>query len=52
MAHKYKVDMPITKEIYGVLYKGTNPRDAVTNLMTRSTKNEMEEIVDINHIDW
>jgi len=40
LALKYKVDMPITKEIYLVLYKNKNPRKAVTDLMTRSLKEE------------
>ncbi len=40
LALKHKVDMPITKEIYLVLYKNKNPRKAVTDLMTRSLKEE------------
>ncbi|SDK41670.1 NAD(P)H-dependent glycerol-3-phosphate dehydrogenase [Natronincola ferrireducens] len=52
LAIKYGIDMPITEEIYKVLYEGRNPRDAVANLMTRSRKHEMEEIVDTTNIDW
>jgi len=37
---KYKVDMPITKEIYLILYKNRNSRKAVKDLMTRSLKEE------------
>ena len=40
LAVKYKVDMPITKEVYLVLYKNKNPRKAVKDLMTRSLKEE------------
>jgi len=40
----YNVEMPITKEIYKVLYENKNPRDAVYNLMTRSKKHEMENL--------
>ncbi|SNS23918.1 glycerol 3-phosphate dehydrogenase (NAD(P)+) [Anaerovirgula multivorans] len=52
LAQEYNIEMPITKEIYNVLYKDTDPRDAVTNLMTRSKKHEMEEIVDDSSINW
>lgn len=37
---KYKVDMPITKEIYLVLYKNKSPLRAVRDLMTRERKEE------------
>ena len=37
---KYKVEMPITKEIYSVLYKNKSPLKAVRDLMTREKKEE------------
>jgi glycerol-3-phosphate dehydrogenase (NAD(P)+) len=37
---KYKVDMPITKEIYSVLYKNKSPIKAVRDLMSRQKKEE------------
>lgn len=37
---KYKVSMPITKEVYSVLYKNKSPLSAVKDLMTRKTKEE------------
>ena len=37
---KYKVDMPITKEVYYVLYKNKSPLKAVRDLMTREKKEE------------
>jgi len=40
LAFKYKADMPITKEVYLVLYKNKNPQTAVKDLMTRSLKEE------------
>jgi len=40
LAKKYKVDMPITEQIYQVLYHGKDPRKAVTELMTREPKAE------------
>lgn len=40
LALKYKVDMPIIREVYFVLYKNKNPRKAVKDLMSRSLKEE------------
>ena len=34
------VDMPITAEVYRVLYEGKDPRTAVNDLMLRSPKGE------------
>jgi len=39
---KYKVDMPITAEIYKVLYENKDPKKAVHDLMTRAPKIEGE----------
>lgn len=52
LACKYEIEMPITREIYNILYCGRNAKDAVTNLMTRSRTHEIEEIVDANSIEW
>ncbi len=40
LAKRYKVEMPITEQIYQVLYKGKNPKEAVRELMTRALKKE------------
>ena len=37
---KYKVEMPITREVYAVLYKNKSPLKAVRDLMTREKKEE------------
>ena len=37
---KHKVDMPITREVYAVLYKNKTPLQAVQDLMTREKKTE------------
>lgn len=37
---KYKVEMPITREVYNVLYKNKSPLKAVRDLMTREKKEE------------
>lgn len=42
LSKKYKVEMPITSEIYKVLYENKDPRIAVRDLMTRSPKGEGE----------
>lgn len=40
LSKKYKVTMPITQEVYNVLYKNKSPRLAVRDLMTREKKRE------------
>lgn len=42
LSRKVGVDMPITTEIYEVLYNGKDPKDAVRDLMTREPKVELE----------
>ena len=37
---KYKVEMPITKEVYNILYKNKPPLEVVRELMTRQKKEE------------
>ena len=37
---KHKVEMPITKEVYNLLYKNKSPQQAVRDLMTRRSKEE------------
>lgn len=40
LGRKMKVELPITEQVYSVLYKGTSPKKAVTRLMTREKKAE------------
>lgn len=40
LAHRTGIEMPIVEEVYGVLYEGRAPRDAVENLMLREPKPE------------
>ncbi len=42
---KHGVNMPITKEIYGVLYEGKDVKASVFNLMLRDKKHELEDII-------
>ena len=41
-ADKIGVEMPITEQIYAILFDGINPEDAVRNLMARPAKAETE----------
>lgn len=40
LSKKYNVSMPITEEVYAVLYKDKNPRRAVNDLMVREMRGE------------
>jgi len=43
LARKYNISMPITQEVYNVLFKNKKPSRAVRDLMLRDAKPEMEE---------
>ena len=45
VAKKMGIDMPITNAIYSVLYEGKSANEVVVNLMMRSKKHEIEEVV-------
>ncbi len=40
LSKKLKIDMPITRQVYAVLYQGKSPKKAVADLMTRPLKAE------------
>jgi len=40
MSKIYKVEMPITNEVYNVLFRGKKPREAINDLMKRDLKSE------------
>jgi glycerol-3-phosphate dehydrogenase (NAD(P)+) len=42
LARRRGVEMPITVELYQVLFEGKSPRSAVTDLMVRLPKVESE----------
>ncbi|MFD0958800.1 NAD(P)H-dependent glycerol-3-phosphate dehydrogenase [Paenibacillus chungangensis] len=44
LAQQYEVDMPITTQLYEVLFQGKQPREAVSHLMGRVKTHEMEVI--------
>ncbi len=43
LAEKQQVDMPITQALYGVLFEGVHPKEAVDTLMHRTKKSELED---------
>jgi len=43
LAQKQKVDMPITREVYEILYAGKDPREAVQGLLSRLPRSERED---------
>ncbi len=42
LSKKIGVDMPITTQVYQILYKGKDPKEAVIELMSRELKAELE----------
>ncbi|MDD4237929.1 MAG: NAD(P)H-dependent glycerol-3-phosphate dehydrogenase [Desulfotomaculaceae bacterium] len=44
LSELYGVNMPITEQMYEVLFEGFSPKTAVNKLMTRGKKHEMEEV--------
>ncbi len=40
LAHRYRIEMPITEAVYAILFEEKKPADAVRELMTRSAKQE------------
>lgn len=52
LSKKIGIEMPITRETYGVLFEGYDVKKSVINLMTRSKTHEMEDLPEIEAIDW
>jgi glycerol-3-phosphate dehydrogenase (NAD(P)+) len=52
LAKQYDVMMPITDELYRVLFEGKSPRHAVEDLMGRVRTHEIEEIAQPGSIKW
>lgn len=44
LSRQHAVEMPITEQIYQVLYEKKSPKDAVLDLMMRSRTHEVEEV--------
>lgn len=52
LAYKQKVEMPITQEIYKLLFDKEDIRNSVLNLTMRSRTHEMEDIAELSSFDW
>jgi len=50
LAETYDVYMPITKELYRILYENKDPRNSVNKLMLKRNKHEFEDLV--HEDDW
>ncbi|OLS01687.1 NAD(P)H-dependent glycerol-3-phosphate dehydrogenase [Tissierella creatinophila] len=44
LSEKYNIDLPITRELYKVIYENSNVKTSVLNLMGRDKKHEMENL--------
>lgn len=51
LAKKYQVRMPITEQLYGVLFENRSPRQATIELMTRENIAEREESL-LDEANW
>jgi glycerol-3-phosphate dehydrogenase (NAD(P)+) len=40
LSKKLEVELPITEQVYSILYKGKDPARATTDLMARDLKDE------------
>lgn len=45
---RHQVEMPITEQMYAVLFEGLEPERAVSNLMLRPRRHEVEDIFVVN----
>ncbi|HOM42122.1 MAG TPA: NAD(P)H-dependent glycerol-3-phosphate dehydrogenase [Bacillota bacterium] len=52
LAQRQKVEMPITQEIYNLLFNKTDIRNSVMNLTMRSKTHEMEEVAERKVFEW
>jgi glycerol-3-phosphate dehydrogenase (NAD(P)+) len=53
LSERYAVDMPITREIFHVLFEDKDPKDAVDDLMMRGKRHEIEEVAQVPaEISW
>lgn len=51
LATQYQVAMPITEQLYQVLYQHKSPKAAVLELMIRSRTHEVEEVA-LTNLNW
>jgi len=42
LAHNHQIEMPITEQMFLLLYEGKDPMQAVVDLMSRRSKHELD----------
>jgi len=52
LSKRHNVEMPITHQVYRILYQGASPKDAVHELMSRGPKEEQESPGGRQGVDW
>jgi glycerol-3-phosphate dehydrogenase (NAD(P)+) len=52
LARKMNIEMPIAQEIYNLLYNKADIKNSVINLMMRAKTHEIEDVAQIDGIDW
>lgn len=52
LAERHRIDMPIARQLYSVLFEGKPPRAAVEDLMGRVQTRELEEIARTSGEKW
>ena len=52
LSKRHKVEMPITHQVYQILYQGARPRDAVHELMSRDPREEQEYSGGKQGVEW
>lgn len=52
LSKEYDIEMPITSEIYKILYEDRSAKEAVSNLMLRSKTHEIEEVMEDFQDKW
>lgn len=52
LAKRQEVEMPITQEIYNLLFNKADIRKSVVNLTTRTKTHEIEDIAELKGFDW
>ncbi|WP_347352254.1 NAD(P)H-dependent glycerol-3-phosphate dehydrogenase [Acetoanaerobium noterae] len=52
LALEKNIDMPITAEIYKVLYEGKDIKETIKSLMTRTKKHETEDLIHLKYSEF
>ena len=52
LSKSLSIEMPITAQLYKVLFEGKDAKSAVVELMIRDKTHESEDIVSEMHMNW